>query len=49
MPRTLTGKKLEVPVKRVLTGVPLSQAVSEGALANPDAIHQVVALARDHG
>ena len=49
VPRTLSGKKLEVPVKRVLTGVPLSQAVSEGALANPDAIHQVVALARDHG
>jgi acetoacetyl-CoA synthetase len=49
VPRTLSGKKLEVPVKRVLTGVPLEQAVSEGALANPDAIHQVVALARDPG
>jgi acetoacetyl-CoA synthetase len=47
VPRTLSGKKLEVPVKRVLTGVPLEQAVSEGALANPDAIHQVVALARE--
>ena len=46
VPRTLSGKKLEVPVKRVLAGVPLEQAVSEGALANPDAIHQVVALAR---
>jgi acetoacetyl-CoA synthetase len=49
VPRTLSGKKLEVPVKRVLTGVPLERAVSEGALANPDAIHQVVALARDQG
>jgi acetoacetyl-CoA synthetase len=49
VPRTLSGKKLEVPVKRVLTGVPLEQAVSEGALANPDAIHQVVALAREPG
>jgi acetoacetyl-CoA synthetase len=47
VPRTLSGKKLEVPVKRVLSGVPLEKAVSEGALANPDAIHQVVALARD--
>jgi acetoacetyl-CoA synthetase len=47
VPRTLSGKKLEVPVKRVLAGVPLDRAVSEGALANPDAIHQVVALARD--
>jgi len=33
----------------VLTGVPLEQAVSVGALANPDAIHEVVALARDPG
>jgi acetoacetyl-CoA synthetase len=49
VPRTLSGKKLEVPVKRVLAGVPLDRAVSEGALANPDAIHQVVALARDPG
>jgi acetoacetyl-CoA synthetase len=45
VPRTLSGKKLEVPVKRVLAGVPLEKAVSEGALANPDAVHAVVALA----
>jgi acetoacetyl-CoA synthetase len=46
VPRTLSGKKLEVPVKRVLAGVPLERAVSEGALANPAAVHEVVALAR---
>jgi acetoacetyl-CoA synthetase len=45
VPRTLSGKKLEVPVKRVLAGVPLEKAVSEGALANPAAIHEVVGLA----
>jgi acetoacetyl-CoA synthetase len=49
VPRTLSGKKLEVPVKRMLTGVPLEQAVSEGALANPRAVHEVVALARADG
>jgi acetoacetyl-CoA synthetase len=49
VPRTLSGKKLEVPVKRVLAGVPLDQAVSEGALANPAAIHEVVALAGEPG
>jgi acetoacetyl-CoA synthetase len=49
VPRTLSGKKLEVPVKRVLAGVPLEKAVSEGALANPEAVHQVVALAREPG
>jgi acetoacetyl-CoA synthetase len=38
VPRTLNGKKCEVPVKRVLAGVPLEQAVSEGALKNPAAL-----------
>jgi acetoacetyl-CoA synthetase len=38
VPRTLNGKKCEVPVKRVLSGVPLEQAVSEGALKNPAAM-----------
>ena len=38
VPRTLNGKKCEVPVKRVLAGVPLEQAVRKGALKNPDAM-----------
>ncbi len=38
VPRTLNGKKCEVPVKRVLAGVPIEQAVSAGALKNPDAM-----------
>jgi acetoacetyl-CoA synthetase len=38
VPRTLNGKKCEVPVKRVLSGVPLEQAVSQGALKNPAAM-----------
>ena len=35
IPRTLNGKKLEVPVKRLLIGAPLAESVSEGAIANP--------------
>ena len=38
VPKTLNGKKLEIPVKRVLAGVPLAEAVSEGAMANPKSI-----------
>jgi acetoacetyl-CoA synthetase len=38
VPRTLNGKKCEVPVKRVLAGVPVDEAVSRGALQNPDAM-----------
>jgi acetoacetyl-CoA synthetase len=35
VPRTLSGKKLEVPVKRILEGKPVDEAASRGALANP--------------
>jgi acetoacetyl-CoA synthetase len=42
VPRTLNGKKCEVPVKRVLAGVPLEQAVSQGALKNPAAMDPFV-------
>jgi len=37
VPRTLNGKKCEVPVKRILAGVDPERAVSLGALRNPDA------------
>jgi acetoacetyl-CoA synthetase len=42
--RTHSGKKLEVPVKRILTGVPAARVVSPGALADPSAIQEVEAL-----
>jgi acetoacetyl-CoA synthetase len=38
VPRTLSAKKLEVPVKRILTGTPVAQAAAKGALANPDSL-----------
>jgi acetoacetyl-CoA synthetase len=46
VPRTLNGKKCEVPVKRVLAGVPLETAVSQGALKDPESMRPFVALAR---
>ena len=46
IPRTLTGKKLELPVKRILTGVPVSDVVSPDALVDPAAIDPVVAFAQ---
>jgi len=45
VPRTLNGKKCEVPVKRVLAGVPLERAVSPGALQNAHAMDPFVAYA----
>jgi acetoacetyl-CoA synthetase len=46
VPRTLNNKKCEVPVKRILAGVPLEKAVSAGALANPRAMDPFLALVR---
>jgi acetoacetyl-CoA synthetase len=46
VPRTLNGKKLEVPVKRLLAGVPLEQAVSLGAVADRSALEPFLARAQ---
>jgi acetoacetyl-CoA synthetase len=45
VPRTLSGKVLEVPVKRILMGTPPEQAASRESLANPEALDVFVALA----
>lgn len=36
IPRTLNGKKCEVPVKRILAGTPVEKAISRDVLADPD-------------
>lgn len=41
-PKTLNGKKLEVPIKKILMGIPADQAVNTGSLANPDALQYFV-------
>jgi acetoacetyl-CoA synthetase len=45
VPRTLSGKALEVPVKRILMGHPPDKAASRESLANPDALDYFVELA----
>ena len=45
VPRTLSGKVLEVPVKRILMGMPVDQAASRESLANPASLDPFVALA----
>ncbi|MEU8181983.1 acetoacetate--CoA ligase [Micromonospora sp. NPDC049047] len=46
VPRTLSAKKLEVPVKKILTGTPVDQAAAKGALVNPDSLNAFAALAQ---
>ena len=38
IPRTLTGKKLEVPVKRILTGAAVADVAASDALVDPASI-----------
>ncbi|HET7514801.1 MAG TPA: hypothetical protein VFJ60_08360, partial [Gaiella sp.] len=47
IPRTMTGKKLELPVKRIIGGAPVSEVASRDALADPAAIEPFVAYARE--
>lgn len=45
IPHTKTGKKLEVPVKRLLQGVPLSEVADLGAVDDPSLLLEYAALA----
>jgi acetoacetyl-CoA synthetase len=45
VPRTLSGKVLEVPVKRILMGTPPEKAASRDSLANPAALDYFVEMA----
>jgi acetoacetyl-CoA synthetase len=44
VPRTLSGKILEVPVKRILMGEPAEEVVSRDSLANPKALEPFIQM-----
>jgi acetoacetyl-CoA synthetase len=46
IPRTFTGKKLELPVKRILTGTPVADVVSRDMLVDPASIEPFAEYAR---
>ncbi|MDB5759853.1 MAG: acetoacetyl-CoA synthetase [Burkholderia sp.] len=45
VPRTLTGKKMELPVKKLFLGMPVEQVANRDAMANPDSLNYYMALA----
>lgn len=45
VPRTLSGKKLELPIKKLLLGQPLEKVVNRDSMANPDSLGWFVAFA----
>jgi acetoacetyl-CoA synthetase len=49
VPRTLSGKVLEVPVKKILTGTPADKAASRDSLQNPESLDYFVELAAERG
>jgi acetoacetyl-CoA synthetase len=46
IPRTLSGKKQELPIKKLLLGQPLEKVVNRDAMANPACLDWYLALAR---
>ena len=45
IPRNLTGKKLELPVKKILQGADPASVVSRDAMANPASLPPIIELA----
>jgi acetoacetyl-CoA synthetase len=47
IPRTLTGKKMEVPVRRLLLGTAPEKVASADAMANPTSLGSFLRLAQE--
>jgi acetoacetyl-CoA synthetase len=45
VPRTLSGKKLEIPVKKILLGHDVKKAVNRDSMSNPDSIDWFIEFA----
>ncbi|HLR69408.1 MAG TPA: acetoacetate--CoA ligase [Virgibacillus sp.] len=46
LPRTLNGKKLEIPVKKILMGKDVEEVVNKGSLANAKSLESFVSFAK---
>ena len=46
IPRTLSGKKMELPVKKLLQGADAAKVLNRDAMANADCVDWFVAFAR---
>ena len=47
IPYTLTRKKMEVPVRKILSGVPMEKAASRDAMVNPETIEYFIRFAEE--
>lgn len=46
IPYTISGKKLEAPVKKILLGIPVEKAANEGAMRNPASLDFFIELSQ---
>jgi len=46
VPYTLSGKKMEVPIRKILLGHPVEKAANVGAMRNPKSIEYFIQLAK---
>ncbi len=46
IPYTLSGKKMEVPIRKILLGQPIDKAANPGAMRNPESLRYFAELAR---
>ncbi len=47
LPKTLNGKKLEIPIKKILTGKPVDEVVNKGSLSNEASLDYFVQFAKE--
>ena len=47
IPRTLSGKKLEIPVRKILLGTPVAEAANPDSMANPDVLRHFTPFAAE--
>jgi acetoacetyl-CoA synthetase len=47
VPRTLSGKKLEVPVKRILQGLPVTRAANRDTVDDPSLLDEFAEIRRE--
>jgi len=48
IPRTLSGKKQELPIKKLLLGHPVDKVINRDAMANPGCLEWYIEFARRH-
>jgi acetoacetyl-CoA synthetase len=47
VPYTISGKRMEVPVRRILSGMAAEKAANRDAMANPQSLDFYIAYARE--